>query len=149
MNKLSAIFDNKILLVAMMAWIISQAIKVISTMIKTKKLDFDRLMGAGGMPSSHTATAIAASVAAGQTMGYDSAVFGIALVISFVVMYDATGIRRAAGKQAEILNEIVEKFRLHEKINYPEKLKELLGHTLLEVFAGAILGIILGILFTI
>ncbi|MDA3846813.1 MAG: divergent PAP2 family protein [Vallitaleaceae bacterium] len=145
MGKLGLITSNQVLQAAFLGWVVAQAIKVFSTLIRTRRFDFERLMGSGGMPSSHASTVIAASVVIGQTMGYDSPVFGLALVTSFVVMYDACGIRRAAGKQAEILNSIVDALRLHQSINYQKKLKELLGHTYFEVFAGAVLGVLVGL----
>lgn len=148
MEQFSVIANNKVLQAAMIAWISCQLIKIVTTLIKTKKFDFERIMGAGGMPSSHSATVMSASITTGQVVGYDSYVFGLALVFSFIVMYDASGIRRAAGTQAKILNSIVTNLSLHEKINYPEKLKELLGHTHLEVLVGALFGIFIGILIT-
>lgn len=148
MTQFMLVFDNKVLQAAFVAWATAQTIKVVSTLIRTKRFDFDRLMGTGGMPSSHSATVIAATVAIGQILGYDNPLFGLALVNSFIVMYDACGIRRAAGKQAAILNNLVEELRLHKTINYPKKLKELLGHTYLEVFVGGVLGAVIGIWIT-
>jgi len=145
MGKFELITNNQVLQAAFLGWIVAQAIKVFTTLVKTRRFDFERLMGSGGMPSSHASTVIAATVVIGQTMGYDNPVFGLSLVTSFIVMYDACGIRRAAGKQAAILNSIVDALRLHQNINYQKKLKELLGHTYIEVFAGAVLGVFIGL----
>lgn len=148
MNSFGTIMYNKVFISAFFAWFFAQGFKVLKTLIVNRRFDFERVMGAGGMPSSHSATVMAATIATGQMIGYDHPAFGVAIVFSFVVMYDASGIRRAAGKQAKILNSIVDQLRLHQEIDYNEKLKELLGHTHLEVFVGALLGILIGILVT-
>lgn len=145
MEKLQVFLTNQVVISAVTAWLIAQGIKVIHTLIKERRFNFERIMGSGGMPSSHSATVLSASIAIAETLGYDSPIFGLSLVFSFIVMYDACGIRRAAGKQAAILNSMVEALRLHQKINYQKKLKELLGHTYLEVLVGAMLGIIIGL----
>jgi len=105
-------------------------------------LDFSRMVGAGGMPSSHSAFVTALTTAVGQKSGWNSPELAISLVFALIIMYDAAGVRRAAGKQARILNQIMEDLQQGEKLySEGEKLKELLGHTPVEVFAGAILGI--------
>lgn len=149
MEEFGLVLTNRVLAAAFIGWCSAQGIKVITTLIKSKRFDFERLMGSGGMPSSHSATVIAASVAIGRLLGFDHPLFGLALVNSFIVMYDACGIRRAAGKQAAILNSIVDELRLHKHVNYQKKLKELLGHTYLEVFVGGCLGAAIGIFITI
>jgi acid phosphatase family membrane protein YuiD len=135
--------QNKIILVSLTAWFLAQTIKVVYYLLKEKKLDFRRFVEAGGMPSSHTAFVISMTTAIGKIDGYQSSLFAVALTFSLVVMYDAAGVRRAAGKQAEVLNELLEHFLHNKKMNKPVKLKELLGHTPVEVFFGGILGIII------
>ncbi len=135
------ILQNTPLWAAIIAWAAAQGIKIILTLIVDKKFDASRIVGTGGMPSSHSSFTMALSFNIGKQYGFDSPLFAIALIFSFVTMYDAQGIRRAAGKQAEILNMLI----LEHKIPDVGKLKELLGHTPLEVAAGALLGILIGL----
>ena len=139
-----ALLENKALTAAILAWFIAQAIKVILVFAEEKRLDLGKMMSSGGMPSSHSAliTAMAASV--GKTAGLDSVSFAIAAVVSLVVMYDAANVRREAGKHAELLNKIARDLYPDNRANQ-EMLKELLGHKQIEVAAGAILGIAIGI----
>ena len=104
--------------------------------------DFTRLVGTGGMPSAHAASVTALSVAVGIGQGWQSPLFGVAAFLSLVVMYDATGIRRAAGRQAQILNRMLEEMKDYHRLD-PERLTELLGHTPFEVFVGAAYGALL------
>ncbi|KXL53055.1 divergent PAP2 family protein [Anaerotignum neopropionicum] len=126
---------------AIISWAIAQSSKIILVFITEKRFDATRIVGTGGMPSSHTALVMALAVSIGKYNGFDSPFFALALIFCFVVMYDAAGIRRAAGKQAEIINLLI----LDHELPDMEKLKELLGHTPLEVFVGGILGIVVGI----
>lgn len=142
---LSEIIHNKILISAVTGWAAAQFLKVITSSIKTKKIDFSRIVGSGGMPSSHSAFVVALTVKTGYINGFDSAEFGIAAVLALIVMYDAAGVRRAAGNQARILNMIIDDIS-HNKGIKEERLKELIGHTPVEVIAGALLGIIIGII---
>lgn len=141
--KAGILFGNRIADVVFIAWFIAQFYKVLSCAVLERRIDIKRMWGTGGMPSSHssTVTSLAASVAIVE--GEQSTLFAIALIFSGVVMYDAAGIRRAAGKQAGVLNKIVERLahKIEEKI-HDETLKELLGHTPFEVLIGAILGIV-------
>ena len=137
---IEGILQNTPLLAAVISWAIAQGTKIILTLVIEKRFDATRLVGTGGMPSSHSARVMALAFAVGKQDGFESPFFAIALILALVVMYDAAGIRRAAGKQAEILNLLIEKHQLPDM----EKLKELLGHTPLEVLAGAILGITVG-----
>lgn len=134
--------QNTPLWAALLAWAIAQVLKIILTLIEDRRFDASRIVGTGGMPSSHSSFTMALSFSVGKYYGFGSPLFAIALIFSFVTMYDAQGIRRAAGKQAEILNMLI----LHHQIPTGEKLKELLGHTPLEVAAGAVLGIAVGLL---
>ena len=120
---------------------IAQFYKFISFIITNKKLNLARLFQTGGMPSSHTAFMVAMTTSCGLISGFNSVDFAIALVITFVVMYDAAGLRRSVGKQAAVINQIIsELFSQHPHLS-SERFKELLGHTPIEVFVGAILGI--------
>ena len=145
---ISSIVNSYIYIVTMLvSWVIAQSIKVILVLIWDKKVDFSRFVGSGGMPSSHAAFSVSLATIAGLKLGFDSIYFSICLAFALVVMYDASGIRRAAGNQAKILNQIIEHWdddNDHPEIR-DERLKELLGHTPYEVFAGAILGIAIAI----
>lgn len=139
---ITEIIYNKPLQAAVLSWAIAQVLKILLTFIKQDKLDLSRFYGSGGMPSSHSSLVMALSFSIGKYQGFSSAFFALAITMSMVVMYDAAGVRRAAGKQAEWLNLLIN----HQGINPGEQLKELLGHTPLEVIAGAILGIAVGLL---
>ena len=123
------------------AWFAAQLIKVITTLIKDKKLDFSRLVGAGGMPSSHSSFVTSLAAGVGFEKGFAGTEFAISAVLALIVMYDAAGVRRAAGQQAKILNKLVEEWGKADFTATDKRLKELLGHTPKEVFAGAVLGI--------
>ncbi len=142
MNFFEAIISNQIFAIAFIAWFIAQLIKVIWSLIKDKKFDMSRFVGSGGFPSSHTSFVMGMSTAVGLKLGFDSAYYAIALTMSLVVMYDASGVRRAVGKQAEIINTIIEDLYAQKPIA-DDKLKELVGHTPFEVLAGALLGILI------
>lgn len=131
------LWRNKVLICAILGWIIAQCLKVIFILIREKRLDISRLVGSGGMPSSHSAFVSAMATAVGVTEGFDSAEFAMAFVVAFIVMYDASGVRKAAGEQAKVINDIQE--MIFE--NAPVYLKELLGHTRLEVIIGSIVGV--------
>jgi uncharacterized protein len=137
---------NPPLLLAVFAMLTAQTFKFATTLIIRRRIDFRRLVGTGGMPSSHSASVTALSVAVGIEQGWNSTVFGVAAFLSLVVMYDATGIRRAAGRQAQILNKMLEELKDYHKLQ-GERLKELLGHTPLEVLVGAAYGAFFAFLF--
>ena len=136
---MSAILDNVAIWIPFFTWCTVQLLKFILDLISHKKANFKRLYGSGGMPSSHSATVMSLTTIAGILAGFDSTAFAACFVLTFSVMYDAAGVRRAAGKQARVLNQIIAK---RKDINIQEKLVELLGHTPVEVFVGAIFGII-------
>lgn len=140
---LDELLGNQIIIAAFMAWLIAQVIKVILVLIQDRKWDMSRMFGSGGMPSSHSALVVAMATAVGRIEGLGSTAFAIAVGLAVIVMYDAANVRRAAGQQAELLNRIVEDFYRDKHVD-GEKLKELLGHTPVEVAAGAILGILVG-----
>ena len=143
MNDLKKIITNKYLLVPIILWFAIQAFKVIIELIKTKQFNFKRIMGPGGMPSSHSAVASSIAILIGKDAGFDSMIFALAVIFACVVMYDAAGIRRAAGKQAALLNKIVNTPGL-SGLEVQEKLAEVLGHSPVQVFVGALIGIIVG-----
>ena len=134
------LFDNRVLGTAIIAWFIAQFLKIILALIKEKRLDLSRLTGSGGMPSSHSAFVVAMSFAIGYQSGFDSSVFALSAAFALVVMVDAAGVRRAAGTQAKMLNQIVVELIEQGQLPEYETLKELLGHTPVQVFAGAALG---------
>ena len=145
MNVFNQITTNKCIYVPVALWFFIQVFKVVTDLIINKKLNVRRLVGAGGMPSSHSAIVTSLAVLIGRQYGFDSGIFAIALITAFIVMYDATGVRRAAGKQARIINKILDTPGL-STAEVQEKLVEALGHTPIEVFIGAIIGVIAGTL---
>lgn len=138
------IFENELLISALMAWAAAQGIKTILYAIMNRKLDIHRLFGDGGMPSGHSATVTSMAVTAGIEYGLRSSIFGMAAIVAIIVMHDAMGVRREAGKHAKILNELWE--ALGDPARTEEKLKEFLGHTPLQVVCGAILGFLVAVL---
>jgi acid phosphatase family membrane protein YuiD len=135
---------NPPLALALLAMLSAQAFKFLRALATRRRPDFTRLVGTGGMPSAHSASVTALSTAVGLAEGWHSTVFGVAAFFSLVVMYDATGIRRAAGMQARILNRMLEEMHDLHKLK-PERLSELLGHTPLEVVVGAVYGALLAL----
>lgn len=135
----------KFLLAPLVAWAIAQAAKVILTSMRQRRLNLRVLAETGGMPSSHAAIVMGMTTAVGKYAGVSSSAFAIALIFSFVVMYDAAGLRRAAGRQAAILNRLVEDL-VHMRGMQEQRLRELLGHTPVEVLVGALLGIVVGLI---
>ena len=137
MDFFKELIQNRVLLIAVICWIAAQVLKVIFYSICNRQFSFERLVGAGGMPSSHSSTVCGLMVAVGRTYGVSSPVFAMCVVFACVVMYDATGVRRAAGEQAKVLNRMIRERDWEET---QKSLKEFLGHTPLEVLAGALLG---------
>ena len=133
------------LLAPLVAWTIAQTAKVIIYSVREHRLNLRVLAVTGGMPSSHSAIVMGMTTAVGKHAGIASAPFAIALIFSFVVMYDAAGLRRAAGRQAAILNRLVEDL-VNMRGVQEQKLRELLGHTPVEVLVGAVLGILSGLI---
>ena len=144
-NTFTMFITNKYVYVPIILWTCIQAFKVIHDLYTTRKFNFKRILGAGGMPSSHSAVVTSIATLIGKYEGVDSAIFGLALMFALVVMYDACGVRRAAGKQAKVLNEIVNTPGL-TGVEIQGKLQEALGHTPIQVFVGALIGIIAGII---
>ena len=142
MQDIGNILDNRVLLVALVACLIAQALKLVIEMIKNRKLNVRVLVTTGGMPSAHSALVTALAAGVGQTLGWASPNFAVAMIFAIIVMYDAAGVRQAAGKQARILNQMIDEL-FDEKPDFTAKtaLKELLGHTPVQVIAGSALGI--------
>ena len=132
------------LLPAAIAWLIAQIVKLCLTSVKQRRLYLRVLADTGGMPSSHSALVMALTTALGRVQGLNSAAFAVALVFSVVVMYDAQGVRRAAGRQAEVLNRLLEDLFQQRGVR-EERLRELIGHTPFQVLVGAALGIAVGL----
>lgn len=142
MDFIEQILSNKVLITCVTAWFIAQLLKIILTFHKSKKIDITRFVGSGGMPSSHTSFVMSLATAMGKLYGWSSPLFALSLCLAFIVMYDAAGVRRAAGYQAKVLNMIIDDLAHHKPLGN-ERLKELLGHTPKEVLAGAVLGIVI------
>ena len=143
-NTFMMFITNKYIYVPMILWFCIQVFKVLHDLYKTKKFNFRRILGAGGMPSSHSAVVVSTSTLIGKNYGVDSAIFALSLIFALVVMYDACGVRRAAGKQAKLLNEIVNTPGL-STLEVKGKLQVALGHTPVQVFVGALIGLIAGL----
>lgn len=136
------IVQNKILITGCVAWILSQFAKAIIYLIINKRFVWERLLGDGGMPSSHSATVTAVAVMTGLRCGWDSPIFAIAAVLALVVMHDAMGVRQETGKQARVINNMVELINSFGRgeLTPEETLKEFVGHTRRQVVVGALLG---------
>ena len=131
---------NHLFWVTLSSWFIAQTIKVILGIIRTKKFDFKWFVGTGGMPSSHAAGASTMAMTAGFDFGFDSGIFALATFFAIVTMFDAQGVRRSAGSQARILNKMTEDIYFKGRIQ-ESRLKELIGHTPIQVIVGSLLGI--------
>lgn len=131
---------NYILWTAVASWFAAQLIKFVVALVAERKFSPLLLMSSGGMPSSHTSFVVALSTMVGMHSGFDSTLFALCATFSAVIMYDATGVRQHAGKQAAVLNMLIENLN-DPNISLEKKLKELLGHTPKQVMAGAALGI--------
>lgn len=141
LHPLEEILDNHVLLISLTASLIAQVTKFFTSMIHGRQWQWRTLFETGGMPSSHSALVSALAVGIGRTQGWDSPLFAIATVFAVIVMYDAMGIRRAAGKQAQVLNQIVYEVFPDDRAEAFDPLKELLGHTPIQVMVGSLLGI--------
>ena len=130
----------EVILTGMASGLTAQLIKIFTDLIQHKGFNFRLLVQTGGMPSSHSASMTGTAISVGFITGFDSISFAIAISMAMVVMYDAAGVRRAAGRMAEILNKVTDDFYHERPAQFPERLRELLGHTPVEVIAGAILG---------
>ena len=147
MHPFGEIFSNGILGATFVSCLLAQLLKVPFHYLEHKEWDFTRCIGSGGMPSSHSSSVCTLATCVGLQQGFSTPLFAISFVFAIIVMYDAAGVRKAAGEQAKILNRIIKKFEKQE-FHIDQELKELIGHTKPEVIGGALLGILLGILFS-
>ncbi|KAI3877586.1 hypothetical protein MKX03_037719 [Papaver bracteatum] len=136
----SSVFTNYPLISALIAFALAQSIKVFTTWYKERRWDYKQLVGSGGMPSSHSATVAALAMAIGFHEGFGGSLFATAMILAAVVMYDASGVRLHAGRQAEVLNQIVFELPEEHPLADTRPLRELLGHTPPQVIAGGLLG---------
>lgn len=143
---MGSVFQNKILIITLGVWAIAQSLKVVFGVFREKRFNFKWFIGTGGMPSSHAAGAAALATSTGLYVGFDSSSFALATAFALVTMFDAQGVRRRAGQQAAILNQILDDMYWKGKIE-TERLFELIGHTPLQVLMGGILGCLLAIVF--
>jgi uncharacterized protein len=141
MDSLVDIFTNyKFLIIPAAVWFIAQALKIIITLISEKRLDFSLMTSMGGMPSSHSATVCALATTLGKGEGFDSPIFALSLFFAFIVMYDAAGVRRTVGDQSVVLNRIIDEL-FKDNPEFEKRLKEIIGHSRLQIIIGAALGI--------
>ena len=142
MDYVIGFFTNEIVIAAIFSWIVAQVLKAAIFFFVTRDFRLERLLGDGGMPSSHTATVIGMTVAVAMREGVTSSLFAVACVFSLIVMHDATGVRLETGKQAVVLNDMIRLFTdMGKPIPAEDKLKEFVGHTPLQVFFGALTGL--------
>ena len=147
MSFLQELVHNRIFVSAVLGWFMAQVLKTIIHLFLTKQFVAERMIGSGGMPSSHSATVCALATATGMVYGGGSFEFAIAVILAIIVMHDAMGVRRETGIQAKVINEMLEVFtNMGKKMSPEEKLKEFVGHTPLQVLAGGILGILIAVM---
>ncbi|MCI8922816.1 MAG: divergent PAP2 family protein [Lachnospiraceae bacterium] len=147
MSFLNDLLHNQIFVAAVLGWLVAQVLKTIIHMIVNKQFVAERMVGGGGMPSSHSATVCALATATGMRYGGGSFEFAVAIMLAIIVMYDAMGVRRETGIQGRVLNEMLDIFmNMGKEISAEAKLKELVGHTPLQVLMGAVLGCVIAVL---
>lgn len=148
MDFLFALIHNTVFMAAVSGWLVAQVLKTVIDTCVNKNFNPERLTGSGGMPSSHSSTVCALATASGMQFGGGSFQFAVSAILAIIVMYDARGVRRETGIQAQVINEMIDFFKkMGKPLSYEEKLKEFIGHTPLQVMAGAILGIAIGSLY--
>lgn len=138
--------ENQILITTILAWIIAQVTKVLIGVVKERRFNFKWFVGTGGMPSSHAAGVTALATSVGLTFGFDSALFVVTVIFTLTVLFDAQGVRRQTGRQAEALNKILDDIYWKKHIQ-EDRLKELLGHTPIQVISGLILGVVVALVY--
>lgn len=147
MNSILGLFSNHVLFAALIGWFLAQGLKIPIHFLVEHEWNFSRFHGSGGMPSSHSAMVVAASLMIGAMSGFDSTVFAVSVVIACIVMYDATGVRRETGKQATVINQILRDVLVNGKPISDAELKELVGHKPIEVAGGALVGILVAVVY--
>ena len=145
MDWLHQLITNRFLITGVSSWFVAQLAKTIIHAIINKKLVLERMVGDGGMPSGHSATVTSLAMISGFSFGFDSFQFAVTALLAIIVCHDAMGVRLETGKQAQIINEMMEAFEVWTKKELPEvKLKEFVGHTPIQVIAGILLGVLNG-----
>lgn len=143
---MTEIMNNKMIAAGFLGWFAAQVLKFLIDCWVEKKVHMERFVGSGGMPSSHSSLVMSIATAVGRYRGLGSAEFAISLALAAIVMYDAAGVRRETGMQAKLLNRMIESWHMEGDLQFEKKLKEFVGHTPLEVMAGAVLGIVIGMM---
>ena len=146
-NAFSQLGGNRELWAAFLSWLVAQLAKVLLSLLKTRKLNLSYIVSSGGMPSSHSALVTGLATAVARVSGLGSANFALSAVFAGVVMYDAAGVRLAVSRQARVLNLMIDDF-FHERGLREQRMRELIGHTPIQVFAGALVGLVFGFLLT-
>ena len=147
MASIGEILNNHVLFVVLLGWFVAQALKIPIHRIVEHEWDFSRFHGSGGMPSSHSSMVTAGAVAIGAVEGFGTPIFALAVAFAMIVMYDAAGVRRETGTQAAVINQILKDVLINGKQISDEELKELVGHTPLEVACGAVTGLIVAVVY--
>lgn len=147
MASIGEILNNHVLFVVLLGWFVAQALKIPIHRIVEHEWDFSRFHGSGGMPSSHSSMVTAGAVAIGAVEGFGTPIFALAVAFAMIVMYDAAGVRRETGTQAAVINQILKDVLINGKQISDEELKELVGHTPLEVACGAFTGLIVAVVY--
>lgn len=147
MHSITEVLSNHVLIAALIGWFVAQGLKIPIYRIIEKKWDFSRFHGSGGMPSSHSSMVVATAAMIGGLYGYQSAVFALSVVLACIVMYDAAGVRRETGNQASVINQILKDVLINGRQISDEELKELVGHTPLEVAGGAVVGLVVSFVY--
>lgn len=141
MEQIQAFFQNRIVMASLLSWAVAQVIKVLITWWMDKKFDWRRCFGMGGMPSSHSAFVFSMALMCGLQEGFSSAVFAVSFMLMAIVIYDALGVRAETGKQGAVLNQLIREVLIEGKPITEDRLKELVGHTPLEVLGGVLVGL--------
>ena len=147
MHYLGEVLQNDILICSLISWTVAQFLKVPFMYFTKKTWSFKRFWGSGGMPSSHTALVVALTHMTGSVHGFNTVEFSLSFVLAIIVMYDAAGVRRQTGTQASVINEIVNKIFIEGEKITEKDLKEIVGHTPMEVFGGFIVGILVALIY--
>lgn len=146
-SQLAVLWSNHVLWAALAGWFAAQLVKMIRSLVSNGRLDLSYMVSSGGMPSAHSALVTAMATAVARISGLGSPIFAVSAIFASVVMYDAAGVRLAVSMQARILNHMIDDF-FHERGLQVKRLRELIGHSPREVLAGAVVGILIGLLFT-
>lgn len=147
MVSILSILSNHVLIVYLLGWFVAQTLKIPMHRIVEHEWDFSRFVGSGGMPSSHSSMVTAGAIAIGITEGFGTPIFALAVAFAIIVMYDAAGVRRETGTQATVINQILKDVLINGKPISNEELKELVGHTPLEVVCGSITGLLVAVIY--